>query len=214
MAGNNNQEVYSEKAFQTPVGRVSYPHLDKPDTKFDAEGKYRVTLLFPKNTDLTQLKEEMKKVIVAKWGAAKSIKDMKLPIKDGDKKYQEAVAAKNDKKAKNLETYQGHWAIELHSKNKPIIKGADGKKDITAAELYAGCWARALVKFASFSNNGEGLTTYVNALQFCRDDTRFGESYEFEAVEPPSDGSEEFDLENEGAGGAPAAAAAPMNFEF
>ena len=31
--------------FQTPVGVAKYPHLNKPDTAFDAEGKYKAELL-------------------------------------------------------------------------------------------------------------------------------------------------------------------------
>jgi len=31
--------------FQTPVGVAKYPHLNKPDTAFDSEGKYKAELL-------------------------------------------------------------------------------------------------------------------------------------------------------------------------
>tara|TARA_R110002153_G_scaffold328_1_gene1595 strand:- start:151 stop:687 length:537 start_codon:yes stop_codon:yes gene_type:complete len=31
--------------FQTPIGVAKYPHLNKPDTAFDAEGKYKTEIL-------------------------------------------------------------------------------------------------------------------------------------------------------------------------
>ena len=33
--------------FKTAKGRASFPHLNKPDTKFNAEGVYKTSLIVP-----------------------------------------------------------------------------------------------------------------------------------------------------------------------
>jgi len=37
----------ANKTFTTPVGVANYPYISKPDTQFDAEGVYKVTLAVP-----------------------------------------------------------------------------------------------------------------------------------------------------------------------
>lgn len=40
--------------FNTPIGVARYPHLNKPDTKFDAEGKYKCDLILDGNAAATK----------------------------------------------------------------------------------------------------------------------------------------------------------------
>ncbi len=40
--------------FNTPVGVARYPHLNKPDTRFDSEGKYKCDLLLEAEADDTK----------------------------------------------------------------------------------------------------------------------------------------------------------------
>jgi len=39
----------ANKTFTTPVGVANYPYISKPDTQFDAEGVYKVTLAVPED---------------------------------------------------------------------------------------------------------------------------------------------------------------------
>lgn len=169
------KDVYSKKAIQTPVGRLSYPSLDKPSTAF-SKNQYEATLLFKKEgVDLAALKADLKKLIRAKWGESKNVKDLNLPIKDGDKQ----------KEKKGGEQYADHFVIRLHSKNKPVLKDKDGKTDLDPGAFYPGCNVRAIIKFRTYDNNGEGITAYLNGLQFVGDNDRFGDEVKFEAVDEP-----------------------------
>lgn len=40
--------------YNTPIGIARYPHLNKPDDRFDVEGKYKVDVILPADEDDTQ----------------------------------------------------------------------------------------------------------------------------------------------------------------
>jgi hypothetical protein len=98
----------------TPTGVAAYAWLDKPDTKFDDEGKYKITLVLPKDGEGN--KEFAETLIEAheKCGGHAG----NCPVKDGDKPLGKADAPK--------EEFQGSFLVNAKSKFKP--KFVDAKK--------------------------------------------------------------------------------------
>ena len=71
----------------TPKGKASYPWLNTPDTKFNADGEYKCSLIVPKKEAAALIKlidEEAKKALAA--AKAENPKAAKS-IKEGDKPY-------------------------------------------------------------------------------------------------------------------------------
>lgn len=165
MAGNN-KNVYGEK-INTPVGRVSYPHVFKKVAQMDLSKppRYECSLLIPKTTDVTALKEAMEKVAREAFGAKfKGLDKLKNnPLRDGD----------DTDRAEN----KGHWIIKANSAKRPGVVGPD-KVAIDEDDengFYGGCWGRMNVTPGSYDVSGSwGVTLYLNALQKARDGERFG----------------------------------------
>lgn len=57
-----------KKTFVTPVTECRYPFLDKPDTRFDKDGVYRIQLVFEKDDDFI---EKVKKASLREFEKAK-----------------------------------------------------------------------------------------------------------------------------------------------
>ncbi len=167
------KDVYGDR-FNTPIGRVSYPAVFKKKQGMDgSEGKFELTLLIPKSTDLTDLRARLDKVGKEAFGDLwKGVDKQKNPtIRDGDE-------YADDKKAegKDGEVYRGHWFIKARTSKRPGVVGPDktplGESDDS---FYGGCYARMNVTPGSYSTNGNrGVTLYLNAVQKVKDGERFG----------------------------------------
>lgn len=146
----------------SPIGRVSYPSLYKPN-KADDTGKenFQVTLLFDKGADLQLLKDAANKAMTEKWGA-KLPKGIRSPFRDGDEKDQPE--------------YQGKTFVTFKTsiERKPGVVGPDAQP-LDPSQMYAGCHAR--VSFGAFAwehkTGGVGVSFSLNNVQKMRDDTRF-----------------------------------------
>ena len=165
MAQGKN--VYS-KSFTTPLGRFSYPSVFQKSKGMDgAEGKYEVTLLIPKTTDVTALRKEMETIAREAFGTKfQSLEKLKNPpLRDGDDKDPGDPA-------------RGHWIIRAKSSRRPGVVGPDGKVPIESEEeIYGGCWGRLNVTVGSYSMTGNwGVTLFLNAVQKAKDGERFGGS--------------------------------------
>ena len=69
--------------YTTEAGTASWPHLDSPDTQFDKDGVYSVSLRLTKEAAeplLTQMTEVVNEFVES--GKAKSKKMAPLPVKD------------------------------------------------------------------------------------------------------------------------------------
>jgi hypothetical protein len=98
----------------SPQGVGAYAWLQKPDTKFDAEGKYKVTLLVEKGEHEEFVKTLQEHHEQAGGNAGNS------PVKDGDKPLgRNATEAKDE--------FKGKWLVSFKSKFKP--KFVDAKKN-------------------------------------------------------------------------------------
>jgi hypothetical protein len=160
------KSVYSDKII-TPMGRFSYPSVFEKSKGMDgAEGKYEVTLLIPKTTDISALKKELEKVAKEAFGP-KFISLEKLknpPLRDGDEKEPGDPA-------------NGHWIIRAKSSRRPLVVGPDRLAIDDPEEIYGGCYGRLNVVIGSYTMTGNwGVTFFLNAVQKAKDGERFGGS--------------------------------------
>lgn len=169
------------KSVVTPVGRLSFPSLDKPRAKKDESGnssgveRYEATILIPKTpncndwrTDpvLKDLVAELSRVVNEKFPDKNSRpKGMHYPIKDGDQP---------DASWEGLEGYAGQWFIRTWSVRLPGMIDA-GKHPVKGDIFYAGCYVRLAVNAFYFKNTQkQGFSFGLNHVMFVRDGESFG----------------------------------------
>lgn len=171
---------------QCPEFRVSYENVHKPKAfKEGQEAKYSVTMLFPKNADLKELKRAAQNALIEKFGADKSRwpKNLKSPFRDGDKESDQP-------------DYAGKIFVRASSKEKPGL--VDQRLDPIASDergreqFYSGCYARAtLVAFAYDTQGNRGVSFSLLAVQKTKDGDRLGgrraAAEEFDAIDDGSD---------------------------
>lgn len=140
-------EVLKSGKIRTPAFRVSFPNVFEPKPGPDGKNpKYRMTLLFPKDTDLSVLKEAVKDVIEERWGK-KVPKGLRNPIRDGDEKA--------------LDGYADHFFLNVTSLQPPQIVQSDehGRVPIDNGNqdpdgFYAGCYARCTLTVYAYDKAG------------------------------------------------------------
>lgn len=132
--------------------------------------KYSVSLLIPKSDTTTY--DKIQAAIQAAYeegqgklrGTGKSVpklEDLKLPLRDGDKK--------------DDPNYAGCWYINANSTTKPGVVDADCNPILDSSELYSGIIGRASITFYSFNSSGNrGIACGLNNLQKLADGTPLG----------------------------------------
>lgn len=159
--------------YTTPIGTFSYPSLNRPDTKFNPDGKYKVDLILPA--------EE-----ASEW--------MQLITEAADKAYQELVnIARKEKKrppARNglpfypvvdIETGEetgdigfkfnmNASGIDKKTKkpwtHRPVVYDAKGAViDMDKVPIWGGSRGRVSFFIHPYSNNGAGVTLKFEAVQ-------------------------------------------------
>ena len=163
--------------FTSPKGAAMWPWLSKPDTRYDAEGKYKSDLIVKKE-DAKEFVELAKQVFIEEFGE-KSLSKAKWPYMNDDE--------------------AGGLKIRAKSSKKPML--VDAKGNVIKGDLAVG--NGSTIKLAgvltSYSAGGNiGVTAYLNAVQII-DLVEFGGSqfeeedgYVHENTESTSDTTEEF----------------------
>lgn len=129
------------KSIVTPIGRASFPHLDKPNMY----GKYALGILLPKsNPKVAQFVQWLKQAvrdeavaIAGEQGLQAAMREFQA-FKDGDNQ--------NAFKTYRAE-YAGHWVLNISRKTefgKPCVVNRL-KQPIDATEIYAGCDVLAFI---------------------------------------------------------------------
>lgn len=121
----------------TPTFRVSFPYLFKTNDY----GFYTVKMIFDEDTDFSVFEDTLQEVIADKWlkGAKK---DLMLPLMDGDDA--------------NRPELEGKMHMNAKSKFQPLIVDRQGVDILDEGELYAGCYARAVIGFYAYENKKVG----------------------------------------------------------
>lgn len=104
--------------FVTKTGRAQYPYLNKPDTQFDADGVYKVAMIFD---SCEQLMEQVQAAAVEEFGA----------------KAQYRVPWKVDEES-------GETVVKIKSKYKPVFVDSSGDEipDDKQPGVYGGSQIR------------------------------------------------------------------------
>ena len=166
----------SSRKIVTPTFRVSFPHIFQPN-EFNGNAKYSVTMLFPGNTDLSDLKAIVQEAINEKWPGKKPA-NLRLPLRDGSEK--------------DLDGYDGCIFASASSKQKPGVVDQRLQEIIEPSEIYAGCYARATITAFAYDVSGnKGVAFGLQNLQKVSDGEGFGgrgrASSDFTAIADESD---------------------------
>lgn len=148
----------------TPTFRASYLNCFKPQEDPQGRLKYSVQMLFPKTTDMTQIKKAIEAAIIAKWGSLeKAPKPLRNPLRDGDTEKEPGSA------------YEGMWFMSASAAEDRMPGCVDQKLQpvMDQNEVYSGCWMRAQISFYGYDKAGNrGIGVGLQNLQLVRKDDR------------------------------------------
>lgn len=168
----------------TPIGRIAYPHLDKPSAAVgNDKPKYGIELVFAKETDISVLKKAVLDCANQAFGAEvmaiengqkvkrpRKLSDFIHPFKDGDEKAQELTLADKDGSA-----YAG--TIFIRAKSSRQVEVCDRTRALIPPEtVYGGCYGRLVVDVASYLADGNkpAVRFQLRTVQFVRDGEPLG----------------------------------------
>jgi len=132
----------------TPAGTAAYAWVEKPDSGVNqfSDDKYKVTLLIPKETDITALQAICDAAGEARFPDVDPA-DIASPIKDGDES--------------SKEEFNGFWTITMKSKFKPKCVDAKKKPLPESVKIFSG----DLIKVAAAVNPYETTDTIVEVVK-------------------------------------------------
>lgn len=142
----------------TPIGRLLFPYLAEPDQgRQYSDGKYKVDILFPKETwkeEGAELREQVLAVARAYYGKPVKFADFKHPFKDGDTKQQDY--------------FKGHVYMTAKSQFEPTVVGANKAKfdKERIMKIKGGDYARLVVAIYPYDQSGGGVTCGLDIVQF------------------------------------------------
>lgn len=147
----------------TPVGTLLFPHLAAPDTTQPyGDGKYKLTLLLPKDKGLGKLADAIKDCAMKAFG--KDTAKVIMPVKDGDTKV--------NSEGQPVDFYKGCWYLTAKSKRAPILLDAQKKPIADPLSLRMGDKVRCVVVACSYTLNSplaggrvNGVTLLLDAVQ-------------------------------------------------
>ena len=164
--------------------RLSYLHVNEPQSFNGGKAKYSTVTIIPK-TDNDTVSKIQGCIRAAYQKDADKLKNkgvlppfeaIRSPLRDGDLERPDDPA------------YAGCWFISAKSDKKPDV--VDQNADpMDSALLYSGCYARVAMNFYAYNTNGNrGITAGLNGIQFVRDGELLGSHFdakkEFGAIEP------------------------------
>lgn len=145
----------------TPEFRVAFPAIFVPEAQEGKRPKYSLTMLYPKATDLTPLRDLVKAAILSRWpDKASRPSGLKSPFNDGD--------------AKDWAGFHGHTFIRASSYQQPGLVDRQRQKVIDPERVYPGIWARAQLGAYTYDESGNrGVAFGLFNVQLLRDDEPF-----------------------------------------
>lgn len=167
MANNNPMKVITG-----PRTRWSYANVWEAKSINGGKAKYSVSLLIPKDDEVTV--DKVKAAIQAAYeegagklkGTAKSVPPfaaIKNPLRDGDVERPDDPA------------YAGHYFVNANNESAPGIVDANRQTILDHSEVYSGVYGRASINFYAFNANGnKGIACSLNNLQKISDGEPLG----------------------------------------
>lgn len=179
----DNKAIKHEKTGNliTPKGRIVWPALFTPSKmrgQSDDQAKHQITILIPKDADISVLKT------AAAEAAAEKFPKVKNGIRSPFRKTEE-----KDNLADLAEDFP--YFITARSKDKPGVVGPNGKRVEDPEQVYSGRWAKISIQAFGYDNSGNKGVSFglVNVQLLDHDDPlavgggRVAAESEFEAVE-------------------------------
>ncbi|MEI6084013.1 MAG: ssDNA-binding protein [Verrucomicrobiota bacterium] len=158
----------------TPEFRLSFPTLFKGRAKQSDPTKvqFSISMLFPKATDLKELKTLCRDAMVSKFGSdpQKWPKGWRNPIQDGDEKTEWGG-------------YEGNVYVRAATEIKPPVFDQDCNPvpDLEQQKVYAGMYCKAQVHAYPYDKAGnQGVAIGLDAVQLVRDGEPFAGSIDAE----------------------------------
>lgn len=178
---------------KSPVGRASYVHVFQPQ-KDEKSGKstYSITLLFPKNADISVLKAAYQAAIAERWPGKKP-GGIRSPFRDGDEVDDEGTRKRGPE-------YAGMTYVTFRTDaslgRKPGVVDA-GLNEVTQSDgkLYSGAYVKVSFSAYAYERDGNrGVSFGLNNVQVIKDGERFDgrvdATEDFDAVEDSSANNE------------------------
>lgn len=135
---------------KTPRALACYVTLAKPRAvEAGKEPEYSVALLWPKSTDIGDIRKAIEEAAISKFGpAAPRLLGTKLksPLKDGNSKV--------DDEGTIDPIYKDKWFVNARSKQRVSIVDAD-LAPVDPNEVYSGCYFHAQLRFYPFDWKGQ-----------------------------------------------------------
>lgn len=167
--------MIKENEVLTGPVRLSYANIWEPRPPMNG-GKpvYSASLIISKDDDKTlrAIKAKIKAMmtnpkVIEKVGGSANIhsKRLRIPLRDGDADRPED------------EAYANSYFINVKSSetNPPKIFDRKGNEIIDKAEVYSGCYVRAIIQFYGYNRSGNiGIGAGLIALQKWKDDEALG----------------------------------------
>ncbi len=181
----------------TPIFRASYlqvfePKAFKQKGKEQGEPKYSTTMLWPKDTDLKDMKSKMMTLAVGAWGKdkAKWPKNFRWPFIDGDT--QEDAS----------EHHAGMLVARADSKNPPGVFDQKLNDIVNKRDIFSGCFCKASLFMVPYENIGgkypngkSGIKLYLQGVQLIKKGEPFGNmgasKGDFEVVDHDESGADD-----------------------
>lgn len=157
--------------------RASYANVWEAKQMTDKQGKaqgdakFSISLLIPKKDKgsierLEKAIEAARQIGKAKTWGGKIPANLKMPLHDGDEKFEE-----DDEK---YAAYKGMMYISASSKTKPGIIDKSGNEILERDGFYSGCYCKASLNFFPFDNQSKGVAAGLNNLLFVEDGENLG----------------------------------------
>ena len=153
----------SSPMITTPLCRISFPSLHKKAINKDgSEGKFEVTMLFPKDTDLAEIRKAAGDALIAKWpDKDKRPKGLHNPVNDGDEK--------------SWDGYEGCFYIKAKTNRRPTVRDHNNKDVVDVeGEAYGGRWAKCKIHAYGYDNVTKGVSFGLDGVQLLSHDEAFG----------------------------------------
>jgi hypothetical protein len=176
----------------TPTFRIAFHSLLRPH-KFDNEKdeKYKIGMLFPKGTDLSDLKKKTLKYAKAAFGTKPTKEQLKY------------TWTKIDEDNKYGEEFTGCIFIKAKSFTKLALLDEDREEVIDPGEIYKGRQARAVMHPFYYEDPSPGGISFdLDAVQLLDHDERIGGEGGYSVDEAKADFSDDdndddFDLDDD-----------------
>lgn len=182
----------------TGIFRLSFPSLFKATTPrnsgADAKPKFSLTMLFPKDTDLRDLRRMAFDAFAKKFGENRDKwpgNFKKLDFKSYVTDSTDGVWPFRDGDSQGYDGYEGMVSIKASSDMRPTVVDNHRQPIIEEKDIYPGCYCRAVVTAYGWENSGKkGVSFGLLAVQKVRDGEPFTRRYDPNDFEDYDDASE------------------------